>query len=409
MKIIILIILISPIVNSLKAQDKLLIERMPYETPFLFYDVKFLNENTGFICGEGGAILKTTNAGNNWSLLFSGIGEMFRGIYVNPENNNIYMCGTSGSVVKTTNLGNNWTILNSSLNESFNSISGYGDNFLIICSESGYIFKSENGGKNFDAVLINNTTLLTAIKCLPNENIFVVGHAGKMYKSDNFGSNWTVMNSNTDKNIHELYFLNSLTGYFVGLPGNIFKTVDGGNSWQFQNSNVGNSLRSVHFFNQNRGFVVGYTTNILWTNDGGNIWKRQNVEPAENVSLNSVFMKNDSVAFAVGYNGLILKMTIKKNIDTTITSTIYNFALSQNYPNPFNSGTVIKYEISKTERYRLQIYDVSGSLVLSEELGILPPGNYSFNFIPENLSSGVYYYRLIGGSVKTTKKLVYIK
>ena len=31
------------------------------------YDIEFINKNTGWSCGEGGIILKTTNGGTNWT------------------------------------------------------------------------------------------------------------------------------------------------------------------------------------------------------------------------------------------------------------------------------------------------------------------------------------------------------
>ncbi|HRE40655.1 MAG TPA: YCF48-related protein [Ignavibacteria bacterium] len=411
MKYIKIIILISPFFNSLSAQYKLNVEVTNYNVPYLFYDVKFLNSQTGFICGEGGSILRTTNSGLNWIYIFPGYGDLFRSIYISEKQNNIFICGTSGRIIKSTNLGNSWTSLNSSLDIMFTSISGIDENKIIVCSEDGYVYKSENGGENFEAVLVNENVFFTSVKYLTNENIFVAGLSGKMFKSIDLGKSWKTVNSNTDKNIHSLYFLNSQTGYFAGLPGNIFKTIDGGNSWQFQNSNISNSLRGVHFYNQNNGFVVGYTTNILWTTTGGNNWLRHNISGTENILLNSVFMINDSVSIATGYNGLIVRSTIQKDIDTTINPPIENFTfnLFQNYPNPFNAGTKIKFDIAREENYKLKIYNLSGKLIFTKLFGILTPGSYDFNFLPDNLSSGVYVYELSGSTHKSYKKLVYIK
>jgi len=35
---------------------------------YIFQRIKFLNSNTGFACGGNNKLLKTTNAGENWTI-----------------------------------------------------------------------------------------------------------------------------------------------------------------------------------------------------------------------------------------------------------------------------------------------------------------------------------------------------
>ncbi len=92
------------------------------------------------------------------------------------------------------------------------------------------------------------------------------------------------------------------------------------------------------------------------------------------------------------------------------------FSLSQNYPNPFNPVTSISYSIPKAGHVELKIYNVLGeeTAVLVNEMK--QPGIYKVNFDASNLSSGVYFYRIIfrqGGSstgdFTDVKKMVLIK
>jgi hypothetical protein len=91
------------------------------------------------------------------------------------------------------------------------------------------------------------------------------------------------------------------------------------------------------------------------------------------------------------------------------------FALEQNYPNPFNPSTRINYTVVVTggsglgTRVKLAIYDLLGRdvAVLVDEKKA--PGSYEVTFNAEELSSGVYFYRLEAGSFVETKKMVVLK
>ncbi|MBK8384118.1 MAG: YCF48-related protein [Ignavibacteria bacterium] len=72
------------------------------------YDMEFINRNTGWICGTGGTILKTTNGGTNWIQQVTNVPtKPLFGIH--PVNENVvYAVGWFSTILKTTNGGNNW-------------------------------------------------------------------------------------------------------------------------------------------------------------------------------------------------------------------------------------------------------------------------------------------------------------
>ena len=88
--------------------------------------------------------------------------------------------------------------------------------------------------------------------------------------------------------------------------------------------------------------------------------------------------------------------------------------LHQNHPNPFNPSTIIRYELAHFGRVRLHVYDVSGALVTVLENRDRQPGRYEIGWNGDNdrgeqVSSGVYFYRLRVGSKTLTKKMVLLK
>jgi len=85
------------------------------------------------------------------------------------------------------------------------------------------------------------------------------------------------------------------------------------------------------------------------------------------------------------------------------------FQLHQNYPNPFNPTTTISFSLSKTERVRLQVFDIQGKLIQTLANRNYASGSHRLSFDASNLASGVYVYRLTTGSEVQTKTMTLIK
>jgi hypothetical protein len=87
----------------------------------------------------------------------------------------------------------------------------------------------------------------------------------------------------------------------------------------------------------------------------------------------------------------------------------YSYSLSQNYPNPFNPTTKIKFDVSKSGYVRIIIYDITGCEIQTLVNEILQPGTYETTFDGSQLTSGVYFYKLITDRYSETKKMLLIK
>ncbi len=90
------------------------------------------------------------------------------------------------------------------------------------------------------------------------------------------------------------------------------------------------------------------------------------------------------------------------------------FGLDQNYPNPFNPTTMIKYQLAKPANVTLKIYNVTGQLVRTLVNDNQNAGYYTIqwnglNNAGEQVSSGVYFFRLEAGSFVSFKKMLLLK
>ncbi|MEJ5351654.1 MAG: S8 family serine peptidase [Melioribacteraceae bacterium] len=85
------------------------------------------------------------------------------------------------------------------------------------------------------------------------------------------------------------------------------------------------------------------------------------------------------------------------------------FVLYQNYPNPFNSSTIISYQISKSSRVILKVYDALGREIRTLVNETKEPGRYTVEFNASDLSSGVYFYALQTDYNFFVKKMILMK
>jgi hypothetical protein len=84
--------------------------------------------------------------------------------------------------------------------------------------------------------------------------------------------------------------------------------------------------------------------------------------------------------------------------------------LYQNYPNPFNASTNIEFDLGETGIAILKIYNLLGEEVCNLISNPLNGGSYKLMFDGSNISSGIYFYRLIlNGSTIKTKTMLLIK
>jgi hypothetical protein len=86
-----------------------------------------------------------------------------------------------------------------------------------------------------------------------------------------------------------------------------------------------------------------------------------------------------------------------------------NFWLEQNYPNPFNPVTRIKFAIDRAEQVKLEVYNITGQKVVTLLDQNLKAGEHEIAWNASNVASGVYFYKLIYGSLSMTKKMVLIR
>jgi enediyne biosynthesis protein E4 len=120
-----------------------------------------------------------------------------------------------------------------------------------------------------------------------------------------------------------------------------------------------------------------------------------------------------------GINQIITHQSINQKLsiseDTTLTSVnneigfLNKFNLLQNYPNPFNPVTRIDFNLKFAAEVKLSVYNQLGELIENIFEGFLDAGRHSTAFTGEDLSSGIYFYRLTAQEFTQSRKMILLK
>ncbi|MBK8981865.1 MAG: T9SS type A sorting domain-containing protein [Ignavibacteria bacterium] len=102
------------------------------------------------------------------------------------------------------------------------------------------------------------------------------------------------------------------------------------------------------------------------------------------------------------------------NVNNYSNLTPEKYSLHQNYPNPFNPSTKIRFDIpsnssGQLSNVKLTVYNSLGNLVKTLVNEKMNSGSYETEFRGEDLSSGVYFYKLETEGFIQTKRMVFLK
>lgn len=100
---------------------------------------------------------------------------------------------------------------------------------------------------------------------------------------------------------------------------------------------------------------------------------------------------------------------IPVNINMTFENEPSDFQLFQNYPNPFNQLTIINYKIKIKSDVLLKVYDIRGREIATLVNEQLTPGIYEAKWNADGYPSGIYFYQLLSGEFKSSRRMILIQ
>ena len=298
----------------------------PVPTIDNLYAVHFLNENTGYVVGDYGIILKTIDGGNSWTTFCekSSYSEAkLHDVYFYTKDTG-YVAESDGIIFNTFDGGENWIKHNFKSDTIISPRYYYReDPYFPYKNYSSYFFNQDSGYftstigiykkaksslyttivfPKFDDTNIGTYQNLNSMTF--NNNIgYAVGDKGFLLKTTN-GTDWSINWLGIAENLTSVYFTGLDTGYVVSDSGKIRKTIDGGKNWTIQMT-IKQAFHSIQFVNSKTGYAVGDSGTIVKTTDSGTNWIVLN--GGTFYSLNAVGFVNNDTDYCVGNNGTILK------------------------------------------------------------------------------------------------------
>jgi photosystem II stability/assembly factor-like uncharacterized protein len=283
--------------------------------------VRFTSSLKGWVVGQNGTILKTTDGGASWSQISSPAYSILDKVSF-ADSANGWVVGDHNTILSTTDGGASWQQdYNSSPYPSL--VNYYG----IFCANfNGQNLRWLAGGNRsanqteierssvpgqWQPAIIGFDGRLAGIYFI-NANVgWAVGDS-LILSTTNGGKWWNNQaTSPTESYLNSVAFFDSLTGISVG-QAIIIKSTDSGTHWRVIQSNpIGNYFKVI-LLRDSVAYIAGYyggTAAILRSTDRGETWVNQNVNQPSGTWLEDIYFLNDSVGWAVGANGIILHTT----------------------------------------------------------------------------------------------------
>ncbi len=233
---------------------------------YRFYDIDMVDANIGRACGYG-VFMATENGGKNWTFTEVAGTTFIQSLDFIDEDTG-WIVGFQGMIMKTTNAGEDWTTQTTGVPHDIWEVQAINKNLIFAAgrntaTEKGMFFITTNGGEDWQTEEILDQ--LTSVGCIDESKWFAGGENGKLFYTDDAGETWTnkVIKSGTD--IMEIKFLDQNNGFLMCYDSDdpyspnsyIYKTEDGGENWELSFQTNSKKLYSIAFSSLFHGIACG--------------------------------------------------------------------------------------------------------------------------------------------------------
>ena len=393
--------------------------------------ITFIDSFHGWILGDSGTILHTSDGGGTWEIQHCPAGAEFGDICM-IDSLNGWIVGhgpdTSGCILKTSDGGANWILQDISPHYLWDvcftdSLHGW----IIGDAEERMpcmLRSTVDGGATWSEAFIPDVMLPYDVIFTDTMTGFIGGsyHNGsdlcsRIIKTTDGGATWQVKLdycSDPFSFYKGLAFVNDSVGWLTGenwIDGNqgfslelgfIKATQDGGETWHKIFSGEIYPSDACPTSDQS-GWAVGGHGFFMYTGDGGDHWEMMTFPPEE--YLNDIIFINVDTGWAVGANGTV--MYTYNNGTMGVPEAQADISGLKIAPNPVKEEFTVSFNLEKGGRIKAELVDLSGrsiALLFDKKLDAGP--NRLTCHPAQGISPGLYFLRIISPSGKITGKII---
>ncbi|MFD1615503.1 WD40/YVTN/BNR-like repeat-containing protein [Gelatiniphilus marinus] len=293
--------------------------------------IHFVDNNTGFVGGYKGKLLKTIDGGISWSELETNTETNFFGIDF-IDNKKGFVVGAAGNclengcnpfsavMLKTLDGGVTWEKVSLNLNKKTELHSvHFVNNSIGFAIGNSSIIRTTNGGISWEEQSFDNTGgIMGKIDFNGTQNGMVICNGGIILSTTNGGNSWQINSTLSGSGTISISLTQDNIAY-VSANNAIFKSIDFGNSW-VKLINSATDHFDINFKTKNLGFAVGRGNysggdfgydygSISYTTNGGENWAG-NKNIVETGSFNQSSFPSENIGYIVS-SKKIVKIKIK--------------------------------------------------------------------------------------------------
>lgn len=393
--------------------------------------VFFIDTVQGWVAGDSGTILKTTNGGQTWASQNSGISNEIHAFFILDRSYGWALAfqypvdtlwyGTI--MLRTTDGGVTWTRQDYP-EEFYHAISFHDSVNGWLGGARGELMRTADGGLTWSPAFVDSSIAsgfpILNFRFYSRNYGFALGGridiAGVVWRTTNGGQRWSADAPSGDL-IHDLHYIDSLNLLAVGgefdIGASMIQSKDAGMTWEYTYLGIWGEARALAFRTPTEGWApLGFTGTYIVTQDTGRTWTA--FYSPDSSPVNDVTFMDSTHGFMVGAYGTILRFNSSLvNVDSHPVEFPAMPTLYQNYPNPFNPVTTITYALSERTSVVVRLYDATGREMKKLFAGTQEAGVHALDFNGERFASGTYFYELTTNNAgyRTTqvRKMILLK
>jgi photosystem II stability/assembly factor-like uncharacterized protein len=187
-----------------------------------------------------------------------------------------WACGEAGAIITTRDGGQTWRAQQAPARKLLYDLTAVSEKQAWIVGATGLVLRTVDGGEQWQEQASGTTQTLRAAHFIDAQRGWAVGVNGTIIATTTGGHRWRAQTSGVESDLHTVFFTSAREGWAAGERGTLLRTRDGGARWERVALKTRANLTRLFFIAPDCGWVVGHN---------GAIFKYQPGDPASRPAL----------------------------------------------------------------------------------------------------------------------------